>query len=101
MSDGYRMRNALAHAKETYAKDLSPRDIDYALQRYGYLCRNGTWARLMTNRVPDKHLVITLAQVFRCDLARIFPDQWFRTLDDCRLGACPDHPSSDHEQNGA
>jgi hypothetical protein len=89
--DYSRHRDRLAVMKAKYAPDHTSRDMDDLLASYGYPATPGTWARLMYNTIPTRHLVISLADAFKIDPYVIIPKVWFLDLEDCRVPTCPEH----------
>lgn len=78
--DYSRARNRIALAHERAG---APRDMDTHLTNAGYPTTPGTYARLMTNGIPNRHLIRTLCEIFECPRESMITDHEWATLPEC------------------
>ena len=88
--DYTRARNRIALAKERAMPNATPAHMDHWLTQNGYAAKPGTYARLMRNGRPNKHMIRTLCEIFECPRESMITDHEWLTLPECTT------PAHDH-----
>lgn len=81
--DYSRARNRIALVKERAMPKAKAADIDMWLTENGYAAKTGTYARLMTNGRPNRHMINTLCVIFGCARESMITDHEWDNLPEC------------------